>query len=450
MARLLYALRVRNLNYFIKFIPCEVTTMTDLSSKNSLNTLFVGIDVDSINNVVSIINFNQDLLAQFKVKNNQAGAETIKTKVIEILNKHSELFFIDFVLESTGIYSFHTATYLSSNEELLAFSPLVYCINPKISAAYRKTFIDESKNDYIDSLLLANLARGNNLKKVHPWRGAQLVALQRLTRHRKHIADLMVAEKNYLISNIFLKFSGLLTATDDEKPFSNIYGTTSSFFITDFLSLDDIINLDVNSIVSLLQEKGNKHFSNPQMVAEKLQNAARNSYRLTSISAEPITLAITSSFNVIQAYKDEIKAIDKGILKTIKGINEQAYNSLTSIPGIGPVYASGIIAEIGSISQFQDEAALAKYAGLFWKENESGKFSADDTHLTKAGNPYLRYYLIEAAFSVKNHVLSYNTYYNKKMNEVKIHKEGRAKALTARKLVKLIFSLLNSGQNFKD
>lgn len=90
MARLLYALRVRNLNYFIQFFPCEVTTMNDSSSKNPLNTLYVGIDIDSINNVVSIINFNQDLLAQFKVKNNQTGVEKIKTNVIEILSKYPE------------------------------------------------------------------------------------------------------------------------------------------------------------------------------------------------------------------------------------------------------------------------------------------------------------------------------------------------------------------------
>lgn len=216
------------------------------------------------------------------------------------------------------------------------------------------------------------------------------------------------------------------------------------------MSLDEIIHSNIDSLISILHEKGNKHFSNPQLVAEKLQAAAKNSFQLDSISAEPITLAITSSFNVIQTYKDEIKAIDKGILKTIKGINEHAYNSLISIPGIGPVLASGIIAEIGSIDQFKDEASLAKYASLFWKENESSKFCAEDTHLTKAGNPYLRYYLIEAAFSVKNNVFTYNVYYSKKMNEVKTHKEGRAKVLTARKLVKLIFALMTSGQLFKE
>lgn len=86
--------------------------MKDLSLKNPLNTLYVGIDVDSLNNVVSIINFNQGQLSQFKVKNNQEGVETIKTKVIEVLKNNPDHKFVEFVLESTGIYSFHTALFI--------------------------------------------------------------------------------------------------------------------------------------------------------------------------------------------------------------------------------------------------------------------------------------------------------------------------------------------------
>lgn len=80
--------------FVLNFIPNEVTTMRDFSSKNHLNALYVGIDVDSIYNVVSIINFNQDLLTQFKIKTNQSGIETIKNKVIEILTKKQEFKFI--------------------------------------------------------------------------------------------------------------------------------------------------------------------------------------------------------------------------------------------------------------------------------------------------------------------------------------------------------------------
>lgn len=423
--------------------------MKDFIDKNPLNTIYIGIDVDSLTNVVSILNFKQDLLAQLKILNDVNGIKVLIDKIKDIMDNSNEYYFINIVLESTGIYSFHTATYLSTDEELIKYQPIVYCINPKISASFRKTYIDESKNDYIDSKLLAELSRNGTLDKTRPWKGAQFVALQRLTRHRKHIVDLIVSEKNYLISNIFLKFSGLLTATGDNKPFSDIYGATSSFLLSDFFTIDDIINLPTDELVKILQEKGNKHFTHPEIVSEKLKRAARNSYRLDEMSAEPIGLAIASSFNIIDSYKKEIKAIDKGIHQLIKGLNELEYNSLTSIPGIGPVLASGIIAEIGSIKQFPDDAALAKFAGLFWKENESGKFSSDDTYLSKAGNSYLRYYLIEAAFSVKNHVLSYNQYFEKKKSEVKNHKEGRAKVLTARKLVKLIYALMSTGSSFK-
>ncbi|MFL0198840.1 transposase [Clostridium sp. WILCCON 0269] len=37
---------------------------------------------------------------------------------------------------------------------------------------------------------------------------------------------------------------------------------------------------------------------------------------------------------------------------------------------------------------------MAKYAGIVWKENQSGGFKAENTPMNKAGNRYLRYYLI--------------------------------------------------------
>ncbi|WP_353797144.1 IS110 family transposase [Thermococcus sp.] len=47
----------------------------------------------------------------------------------------------------------------------------------------------------------------------------------------------------------------------------------------------------------------------------------------------------------------------------------KAFNqTLTTIHGIGDVLAAGIIAEIGDIKRFNNEAALAKYAGLIWNK----------------------------------------------------------------------------------
>ena len=89
-----------------------------------LSTLFVGIDVDSTYNVVHMMNFNQKDLNHFKVKNDLNGVTDIKDKTIETIKKN-DFNNIIIVLESTSIYAFHTATFLSSNEELLISHSLI-------------------------------------------------------------------------------------------------------------------------------------------------------------------------------------------------------------------------------------------------------------------------------------------------------------------------------------
>ena len=83
--------------------------------------------------------------------------------------------------------------------------------------------------------------------------------------------------------------------------------------------------------------------------------------------------------------------MNKAIEKTLKGIEPNAYQSLLSIPGIGPVMAADILSEIGYIDAFKNQEALAKYAGLVWWEKQSENCQANDRPLSKAGNTYLRY-----------------------------------------------------------
>ena len=66
--------------------------------------------------------------------------------------------------------------------------------------------------------------------------------------------------------------------------------------------------------------------------------------------------------------------------------------------------------------------------------------------MTKTGNKYLRYYLIEAVSSVKNHSSEFKKFYTRKYNEVSRGAHKRALALSARKLVRLIFGLLHHNQ----
>ena len=64
--------------------------------------------------------------------------------------------------------------------------------------------------------------------------------------------------------------------------------------------------------------------------------------------------------------------------------------------------------------------------------------------MIKSGNRYLRYYLLEAANSVRRCDSEFRRYYDLKFKEVNKYQHKRALALTARKLVRLVFRLLKT------
>ncbi|MDF2787913.1 MAG: hypothetical protein K0S80_1011 [Neobacillus sp.] len=91
--------------------------------------------------------------------------------------------------------------------------------------------------------------------------------------------------------------------------------------------------------------------------------------------------------------KAQIKALEKGIQNLITSL-PISKRTIDTIPGIGLVFSAGIIADIGQIDRFPNEAKLAKYARLYWHKHQSGNFITVDTKLSRTENVYLRYNLI--------------------------------------------------------
>ena len=413
---------------------------------NYMSTLFVGIDVSSKSNVVYAMDFDENKYISSSFSNNQPGADKLAEMISECMKKHSDLNTIIVALESTSVYSIHIANFLSTCEVLMPYKPYVYCLNPKMTANYRKTYVGMDKTDPMDAFLIADFARVGRTKKCEPWRGGQYLALKRLTRHRLHLAECITREKTYMVSNLYLKFSELQLLEGDEQPFSNIYGATASAVLTEFMSLQEIIDSPEENLLKFLAQKSRNRIADISKTSDLLRKAARDSYRLDKCMYEPLNVSLASSFNCIQTYQKEIKLIDQAIEKCINGMNPNAFTVLKSIPGIGPVWAAGILSEIGDITAFHSSDALAKYAGLTWLKNDSGDFVSEDNHVSKAGNTYLRYYLGEAANSVRRHLPEYGEFYDKKFAEVTKHQHKRALALTSRKFVRLVFGLLVKNQ----
>lgn len=413
------------------------------------NCLFIGADISLKSNQICVMNFDQQVFFNSKFPNTPEGCEEIIER-IKILYDSYGLEKIIIVCESTGVYSFHFANYFSSHELMNNFNTEVYCINAHDSEKYRKSFNDIEKTDPSDAYILADFARVGRTKALNPFKGSQFIALQRLTRLRYHLVQDLTREKLYVMNNLYLGFSGLIIADKPDRPFSDMFSATSCEVLDYFDSLDQIANTPIDELTDFISKAGKNRFKNPSENANLLAKAVRASYRLDKVSYNGLNIAIASSISIIKCLEKEIKTLDEAILNTVKGLAPDAYKILTSIRGIGPVYASGILAEIGSIDFFSKEEKLAKYAGFYWNRSQSGNFEKEDRKFSQHSNKYLRYYLVEATEScVKFGFPFIKDFYDKKYDEVSKHQHKRALVLSARKLVRLIYGLLRKNQLYQ-
>lgn len=413
-----------------------------------MKTLFVGIDVSTKNNQVCAMNFNQDIHFNLSFSNTPEGSCLLAQSILGFIDKFA-YDSLTIVAESTSIYDFHICNYLLDAFSSINIKSLIYSVNAKAVSNYKKSYVELEKNDPGDAFVCADFARVGRCKNLKPFRASQLLALKRLTRQRFHLSHDLTREKNYVLNNIYLKISGLITLDKKDMPFSDTFGKTSVQLLIDFIDPNDIENLSLDDLILYLQTQSKNRCDDYFKIADKLQYAIRASYKLDKISYDPLTIAIISSINVIRCLENQIKWLDKAIAREIKGINPNGYNALLSIPGIGPVIAAGILAEIDDISFFDNQAALAKYVGLVWKSNDSGNFNSENKRSAIASNKYLKYYIVQATQLSVTHKFEYTTsYFYKKYTESKTHKHKRALVLTSRKLIRLIFVLLRDNKMY--
>ncbi len=399
--------------------------------------LFVGIDVSSQELEACFMNPDGDKLETLTVKNNLDGASHLRDRIVAIADKHSSSE-IHIGLEATSVYSWHPAMYLHQDPALQERKAKVFTLNPKLISKFREAYADMDKTDRLDAWIIADRLRFGRLTTTIVMQ-EQYVALQRLTRMRFHLVHNLAREKQYFLQNLFYKCNAFTTEVD-----SSVFGHAIMEMLSEKFSLDDIAGMDVADLADYLRDKGRNRFPDPERVARCIQQAARASYRLSKVVEDSIDLVLGTSIESIRSIQKQLKDLDKAIERVLDGI--QGAPCLLSVPGIGKVYAAGLLGELGDIERFKDQAAVAKYAGLTWRRHQSGVFEAEDTARIKSGNRFLRYYLVEAANSVRMRDEEFGEYYRKKYHEVPKNQHKRALVLTARKLVRLVDALLRSGQ----
>ena len=370
------------------------------------------------------------------------GATELKKQIINTANSNQ----IDQVIigmEATSIYSFHPAMFFQEDIDLKAFNTQSVVVDPKKTKRFHDVFA-EDKNDQIDAYYIADYLRVGHYS-IGIVRQENYIALQRLTRSRYEIVQSLVRAKQHFIENLYYKLNKLVIS--DELN-TSIFGSTMMQLLTEDLTTDDLLNISINDLTDYLAEHGRGRFADPEALAKTIQKAVWSSYRLDKVVANSVDAVLSVYAEEIKAFQKMIKDLDKSIEKVVKVTDDEQI--LRSIPGIGPVYAAGILAEIGQIDRFDNEAKLDKYAGLSWREKQSGSYTSDNTPLKRTGNTYLRYYLVEAANLVRTHDPVFGEYYQRKYKKVKHTPSKRALVLTARKLIRVIYFLLKNHQIYQE
>ena len=400
---------------------------------------YVGLDVSQEEaSVCFLLADGAEPIPRWTSANTQPGAEALAAMLAELAQRY-QVDQLRIGMEATGLLWWHLACTLKDAPALSPFAPQLYALNPHLIKTFRANYGALPKSDHADAFLIAERLRfGRQLPSPFQL-DARYAPIQRLTRFRCHLAQNLAREKSYFLSFLFLTFS----TYGQIAPFGDPFGTTSSAVLEEFTT-EDLAQLSLEDLATYLQQKGRGRFADPDALAATLQRAARDSYRLDKVLQEPLRLVLGTTLAAIRTLQSQLKTLDKTIGQELATIPQ----TLASVPGLGPVWTAGLIAEVGDISRFDDQAAIAQYAGLTWERSESGQFQAEDTELTKRGNSYLRYYLVEAANSVRQHCPEYGRYYAAKYAETPKHAHQRALVLTARKLVRLVDVLLREGKRY--
>lgn len=159
------------------------------------------------------------------------------------------------------------------------------------------------------------------------------------------------------------------------------------------------------------------------------------------------TSGLYEMFQSLEEIGVHVTNLEKQIVKTIIGTT--TYKILLSIPGIGPVTASAIYAEVGDFKRFASPSALISYAGIYPKERSSGEMKRYGS-ISKAGSRVLRYSIIEAAMRIRDTEKSHNLYTHYLSAKDRHKTPKQARIVVAHKLLTIAWYLVSRGMLYND
>lgn len=334
----------------------------------------VGIDVSKNKSTVAIVNDMGKLQEKvFDIPHSQDGAAFLK----EHLNNYSDGS-IKIVMEATSHYHFPV---------LFSLQEAGYFVSV-INALTIKKFCDEdlrrAKNDRKDAIKLAVYCseKWNKISEFKPQENIRNDLLF-LSREYSKTVQVQTRLKIQLSDLIDKTFSGLKKLVDSENRFPLLLDIYEKYPHAELVIQTDKESF-INDIEGLARKNGHRI---GKRIGEDIYASVSQIITLRPNNTYT-QLAVT---NCVQLLRCAVEATDS-IITEMNNLAKKLpeYSVVYSMNGVGPKTCPRLIAEIGDVSRFRNANCLIAYCGIDTPPYDSGKFSADNRHITKRGDKYLR------------------------------------------------------------
>lgn len=160
-----------------------------------------------------------------------------------------------------------------------------------------------------------------------------------------------------------------------------------------------------------------------------------------------VAVALLPLVDQLDRLEAEIKLADTAIAKLAKA--NPIANALMSIPGIGPVTASALVASVGDPSSFSGPRQFAAFLGLVPRQNSSGG-KARLGRVSKMGNAYLRKLLVVGAHAVLYHRARHTDPLRCWADKLIATKPFKLVAVAiANKLARIVYAVMSTGTSYR-
>ena len=384
---------------------------------------FVGIDVSSAKHDCCILDCSQKMIRSFMIVNSREGFSALSATLTELAAPEN----IKIGLEATGIYGDNLANFLRRK----GFN--VCTINPLLCKKHQNaTTLRKTKNDRSDAKNIALIVASEDLlpDQVVSY---HIVELKSLSRARFLTVKDRSSLKNKVKRLVTVLFPELLDV------FTDLFGASGMALMTRYPSAKALAACNLDTLTELLKTASRGRFGRER--AEALRKLAKESIGSFSESA---VFQLRLLLKRIELLNAQVEMYDDEIRRLMDLLD----SPILSVPGIGYTLGAMILSEIGDIKRFSSPAKLLAFAGLEPSVYQSGKFNPASGKMVKRGSPFLRWALLQVATYAPASSITFAAYYVKKRSEGK--SPSVAHSHVAKKLVRVIFSLLSRNASFVD